>query len=236
MRHQQSSWHALFSFSEISPKTQTHLRNVYALLAVLVLNAALGTWFAIWMDIGTRFATLGLVLSLVLTIFIVASAGNPALQTARLVAAAFFAFVNGCSIAPLVNLAITIDPALIVTALSTSVVIFASFTGAALYSRRRSLLFLGGLLGSAISVLLVLSLLTFFIRSLAPFSFNLNLYLGLIVFSLYIVYDTQLIVEKAELGDFDYVQHTLDLFIDLIAIFVRILIILLKNLKEDKKK
>lgn len=42
----------------------------------------------------------------------------------------------------------------------------------------------------------------------------------------YIVVDTQEIVERAHLGDLDYVKHALTLFTDLAAVFVRILIIM----------
>ena len=54
----------------------------------------------------------------------------------------------------------------------------------------------------------------------------------------YIVFDTQEIIEKAHLGDMDYVKHALTLFTDFVAVFVRILIIMLKNAseKEEKKK
>lgn len=57
----------------------------------------------------------------------------------------------------------------------------------------------------------------------------LQLYFGLLVFVGYIVVDTQQIIEKAHLGDLDYVTHALTLFTDFFAVFVRILIIMVSS-------
>ena len=62
-----------------------------------------------------------------------------------------------------------------------------------------------------------------------------NIYLGLLVFSGYVVFDTQVIVEKASQGNTDVIQHALELFIDFVAIFVRILIILMRNKERDER-
>lgn len=42
----------------------------------------------------------------------------------------------------------------------------------------------------------------------------------------FVLYDTQLIIEKCRAGNKDFVTHALDLFIDFIGIFKRLLIIL----------
>ena len=46
----------------------------------------------------------------------------------------------------------------------------------------------------------------------------------------YILFDTQMIIERADRGDYDYIKHSLDLFVDLIGLFVRLLIIAVSNI------
>ena len=86
------------------------------------------------------------------------------------------------------------------------------------------------MLSSGLSMLCVLSLANIFARSMVVF--NIQLYLGLLVFCGFVVFgmlqhhhtlnihinshiftDTQLIVEKAIQGDKDFVSHSLELFI-----------------------
>ncbi|XP_046688378.1 probable Bax inhibitor 1 [Homalodisca vitripennis] len=50
----------------------------------------------------------------------------------------------------------------------------------------------------------------------------------------FVLYDTQLIIEKRRQGDKDFVAHSVDLFIDFIGIFRRLIIILAE--KEDRNK
>lgn len=53
----------------------------------------------------------------------------------------------------------------------------------------------------------------------------------------FVVFDTQLMVEKASLGDRDFAWHAAELFIDFVGIFVRICIILMRNReKRDSRK
>ena len=149
-----------------------------------------------------------------------------------LMAASLF---EGASIGPLIDLAINIDPSILISAFVGSAVAFACFSAAAMLARRREYLYLGGLLSSGISMLLWLQFASsIFGGSAALFKFEL--YFGLLIFVGYMVVDTQDIIEKAHCGDLDYVKHALTLFTDFIAVFVRILIIMLKNSAEKSEK
>ena len=48
----------------------------------------------------------------------------------------------------------------------------------------------------------------------------------------FIIFDTQSIVEKARRGNRDYVMHSVELFIDFVAIFKRLLIILTDKVRS----
>lgn len=143
---------------------------------------------------------------------------------------------QGLSIGGLVEMVAFIDPAIIVTAFMGTVAVFGCFSLAALVAKRRSYLYLGGLLGSALTIAFWLSIANLFFRSVAIM--NLQLYGGLLMFVGFVVFDTQLIIEKASMGDYDYPSHAITLFVDFVAIFVRLLIILAKNSqrRDDNKK
>ena len=97
-----------------------------------------------------------------------------------------------------------------------------------LFFLHRSYLFLGGYLSSAILGFMALRLVGW-ITGIGAIAYSIELYLGLLVFSGYVLFDTQLIVERASAGDFDHVKHALDLFVDFVAILVRVVIILMRN-------
>jgi len=144
-----------------------------------------------------------------------------------------FTFIEGLSIGPLLEGVLNLDPSIVTSAFLGTVCIFASFSAAAYFAERRSYLFLGGLLGTALSSLLVLGFLNIFFRS--ALILNASLYLGLLVFCGFVIFDTQLIIEKASAGEKDFVWDSLELFLDFVNIFVRLLIILSKDNKKNKK-
>ncbi|KAG5089782.1 hypothetical protein JHK86_002394 [Glycine max] len=209
------NYDTLKNFRQISPVVQNHLKQVYFTLCFAVVAAAVGAYLHVLLNIGGFLTTVAC-----------------RKRVTLLMAASLF---QGASIGPLIDLAIQIDPSLIFSAFVGTSLAFACFSGAALVARRREYLYLGGLVSSGLSILLWLHFASsIFGGSTALFKFEL--YFGLLVFVGYIVVDTQEIVERAHLGDLDYVKHALTLFTDLVAVFVRILVIMLKNSAERNEK
>ncbi|KAG4206363.1 hypothetical protein ERO13_A03G004800v2 [Gossypium hirsutum] len=224
------SYSTFKNFSQISPLVQSHLKRVYLTLCCALVASAFGAYLHILWNIGgylTTFACFGTMIWLL---------SIPTYQEQKrvslLMASAVF---QGASIGPLIDLAIKIDPSVLVAAFVGTALAFACFSGAAMLARRREYLYLGGLLSSGVSILMWLHFASsVFGGSTTLFMFEI--YFGLLVFVGYMVVDTQDIIEKAHLGDLDYVKHALTLFTDFVALFVRILIIMLKNSAEKNEK
>jgi len=224
---------SIFSFAPISKDVQQHLKNVYLTLGISLLSATLGVFAHLKFAIGsaTFLCSLCGVGSL---LFLLATPTQRDNLAQRLVLLLGFSFFQGVLLGPLVQLALILEPSLIFIALSSTVVIFACFSLASIMANnQRTYLYWGGALSSALSTLFWMSFLGMFFHS--PLNLTIQIYGGLLLFIGYVLYDTQLIILKSENGDNDFVKHSVELFIDFVAIFVRILIILLKNSQKDKK-
>jgi len=221
------NWSALGKTSQIPARTQQHLVQVYTTLAGSLLFAALGTIFYLFFHVHRYipiFASFASLFWLFMT---------PKEQVGtRVGILGLFSFLTGMHIGPLIDLIIDIDPAIITSAFLGTVCIFVCFSASAYFASRRSYLFLGGFISSALTTLIFLNFLNIFFGSLILF--NISLYGGLLLFCAYIMFDTQLIIEKASSGTYDVVTDSLELFLDFINIFVRLLIILAKDKKNKK--
>ncbi|EQC31773.1 hypothetical protein SDRG_10562 [Saprolegnia diclina VS20] len=226
-----SSWNmeALFKANDISIPVQQHLVRVYTALAATLLAAAVGVGLDMAYDLAgitTVCATVGLIFGL----FFV----EKHLVMKRLGMLMAIATCTGVNIGPLVATALNVDPAVVVTACLATTVIFVCFTGSALIEKRRSYMYMMSFISSATMVMSLISLVNLFSRSIALY--NAHLYMGLLVFCAYVLFDTQMIIEKATMGDTDFVLHALDLFLDFVNIFVRLVVILLRNKEQKDKK
>ncbi|XP_043715754.1 bax inhibitor 1-like [Telopea speciosissima] len=225
------SYESLKNFRQISPVVQNHLKQVYLALGCALVASAVGVYLHLLWNIGgflTTLACLGSILWLLST-----PPYEERKRVTLLMAAALF---EGASVGPLIDLAIEIDPSILISCFVGTAIAFGCFSAAAMLAKRREYLYLGGLLSSGLSILFWLHFASsIFGGSTALFQFEL--YFGLLLFVGYIVVDTQEIIERAHLGELDYVKHSLTLFTDFAAVFVRILIIMIKNAAEkDEKK
>jgi Bax inhibitor 1 len=219
-------WKAVLKTNEISPQVQKHLSNVYATLTLGIATAAMSAALSLYTGFfgqWTGLAGLGMLVWLMMT---------PRDDPKRLPLFLGFTALEGLCVAPLIGAVMMIDPSIIATAFLMTTSVFACFSGAALFAKRRSFLYLGGILSSALSWLLFLSLMNSFFH-VGAFA-SINLYVGLLVFSGYVVFDTQLMIEKASQGSADVIDDAVGLFLDFVNIFIRIMVILAKMSKKKE--
>jgi len=230
--HQLPSMKTLKAMMDFDSKVATHLRDVYAVLCMMVLSATVGSVVHLQMHLGGTFSGIA---AMLLAVYL-GSTSSPygRFDNTRFLLLLGFGFLKGLSLGSLIEHALYMDSGLVVTALLATTVVFGCFSAAAIFARRRSYLFLGGVLGSVMTYMCIASLANIFLGW--TIINEANIYLGLLVFSGYVVFDTQVIIEKATQGNRDVVQHALELFIDFAAIFVRILIILMRNKERDERE
>ncbi|NXT48744.1 BI1 inhibitor, partial [Pluvianellus socialis] len=189
---------ALFKFSHISASTQEHLKRVYASFALCMFVAATGAYI----NVVTHFFQFSLLTglgALGLIVWLTATPHSQETEQKRLGMLAGFAFLTGRwapGTLPRSHSPPLLSPSIIPTAFLGTATIFACFSLSALYARRRSFLYLGGFLLSGLTLMLLSSLLNAFVGS--TWLFTANLYLGLMIMCGFVLFDTQLIIEKAE--------------------------------------
>ncbi|CAH1248882.1 bax inhibitor 1-like [Branchiostoma lanceolatum] len=225
--------HALTDFSQLEKPVKEHLKKVYSSLAIAMLAAAAGAYIHL-MTGFIQGGFLSAIASIGLLIWLGMTDNAPRNQLKRLGIMGGFAFCVGLGLGPLMDTVIQIDPSIIPTAFIATTVVFVSFTLSALWAENRYYLFLGGILMSGVQMLMFAGLFNLFFRSY--FLFQAQLYVGLAIFCAFVLYDTQLIVEKRRRGDTDYIWHSVDLFLDFVNIFRRIMIILAQRQQEKKSK
>lgn len=209
---------------ELSTSVLNHLTRVYTTLGSTAFAAALGVLLQRQTNFPPQVASLislGFALSLATT-------------KAELYKLLGFGLFNGMGMGQLVGLALKVNSNLVPVALASTGAVFASFAAAATLSPRRSLLYLYGVLGSALSVLSITGLVNVFAQN--RLLFNVNLYGGLAMFVGYVCADSQMIIERADMGDRDYVSHAWMLFTDLSGIFTRLLVILIRQQQQQQQQ
>ena len=213
---------SILNFAPLDATVQKHVSNVYTQLTVcfgLALAGALMTLNRV-MNVSFELATILTLVSFFAVMFGSQNHRRPALYG--------YTFFQGITLGYFTDF---IGKDVIVHSLLGTMAVFLCFTVAALSAPSRSFLYLGGILASATSILLWNNLLGSF---LGYQSITLEIYGGLVVFCGYVVFDTQMMIAKAESGIKDVEGDCLNLWIDLVNLFVRIARVLKE--KDEKKK
>ncbi|XP_022917463.1 bax inhibitor 1 isoform X2 [Onthophagus taurus] len=223
------------SFSnKLEEPVRQHLKNVYACLTMSTMAAAAGASIHLFTNIiqAGFLASVGALVCFFLLMTTPDDNGKKLhLRIGYLLG---FAGLTGVGMGPLLEHVILLDPNLISTALAGTTLVFISFSICSMLAERGKWLYLGGTLMTLLNTVLLLSFANLFFGS--NLLFQAHLYLGLVMMCGFVLYDTQLIIEKRRMGSKDFVAHSMDLFIDFIGMFKRILIILSQKARANQEE
>jgi FtsH-binding integral membrane protein len=220
-----------FEFTTLEKPVKDHLRNVYGTMGIALLACALGGYVHLFTSILSAgfLSTFG---AFGLAVWLMCLTPTRDNFQQRLGILLGFSFLTGVSMGPHLEYVISLDPSIVPTAFLATSLIFICFSVCALLCDDNRFLALGGILMSGLSWLILLSFIYIFTG--IQLVFTAHVYLGLIVMCGLILYDTHSIINKRRMGDDDYIKHTLDLFLDFIGVFRRLLVILSE--KSDNRR
>lgn len=218
--------------NRLEAPVRQHLKNVYGTLMMTCAAASVG----VYIDVFTRFQAgfLTAIIGAGLMLALIATPDNGKNTKLRLGYLLGFGLTSGMSTGPLLQYAAFVDPSIIVTALLGTTLVFVCFSLASMLADRGSWLFLGGTLMTLFTSMSLMTLMNLFMQS--HFLYQAHIYLGLLLMCGFVLYDTQLIIEKRRMGSKDFVQHALELFIDFIGIFRRLVIILTQKEEQSRRR
>ena len=221
------------SYGVLSRRTRQHLINVYIRLGITVLFTALGGFLAAQGYIPE--GRLAPILAGAGSLLVVQSTTLNA--TVRSVFLYGFGFLEGWGLAPLTNRMLEVEPGMLYQSALMSLLVFASFSATALYSQRRTFIYYGGVLMSAMLILAMAGLANLLYPT--RFVFDILVYVGLLVFAFMVAFHTQVIVERSESERnlrLDSINDSVMLFNNLIAVFVRIAIIMMQQREREEER
>lgn len=201
----------------MTPHVRAHLARVYSLVAAGVGVAGAGSALMMLTPLGRTVPwfvpMFGGFIPLLWLMW-----APPRSVEARMALFFSFAFLEGMTLAPLVKA--TMIKGVLGTSLVLTGCIFVGFSAAAYLSPRASMLkFQGPLYGMLIGMVAI-SLLNLIYPT--AFAHSIVLYGGLALFSMFIAVDTQAMVERARCGGSDHVQDAVQMFLNVVNVFVRI--------------
>ena len=208
----------LANFKEISSKARAKLTEVYGLLAGATALMVLGI-----MTFPAYLATWRITLLLVKIGLIIYMATLPVEKKSTKISVLLtIGYIFGGTMQQLIGMYLAVRPDILMNAIGYTACMFGSFTAMSLLSKRRSFLFLGGIISTMVSCLFWMAIIRFIFGYAIVGGFIYSM-IGVVLASLYVIFDTQLVVERLSRGDYDTPKHALLLFVDLVQLFIKVL-------------
>lgn len=214
---------------KLEPPVKSHLKQVYSTLAMATLAAGAGSYIHLFTNFMAGLLTALGAMGFGMALYMTPDDGKNTQK--RLSYLMGFAGCTGLAMGPLIEVAIHLNPRIIPMSFISTCLVFASFSLSSIFSNHGKWLYMGGALMSMLSVMMFMTIVNLFIGSY--FLFQIQLYLGLIVFCVFVMYDTATIITKRRMGDTDYIRHAMVLFIDFVDIFQRLLVILMQKERSN---
>eukprot|EP01013_Petalomonas_cantuscygni_P017755 TRINITY_DN3499_c0_g2_i1.p1 TRINITY_DN3499_c0_g2~~TRINITY_DN3499_c0_g2_i1.p1 ORF type:complete len:321 (+),score=46.11 TRINITY_DN3499_c0_g2_i1:115-1077(+) len=205
----------------LTPDVMKHVRSVYAMLASGIGLSFVTAVAAIGLGMPMGVCAVGGLLALGPILYLGFKPDAP--QSTR--KAMFYGATGlvGLGSAPLI--AMGAASGVMLPAFLVASGVFGGFTIAALLARNGSMLRLGGPLMGALLVLLIVQLLGAFGVVTVPMNFML--WAMLAIFSLFVSFDTQAMIVRAQCGETDPTQDAIGLFISFMNIFKTVMMLMM---------
>jgi FtsH-binding integral membrane protein len=228
----------LFRMGHTDRRVQSHLIQVYALLACASVSASTGALSTLLTQLNQSafFPPLVSIATLASVVYIAYTRNGSGKRTQRSRIAALLTagFCFGSHATSVMAFAAAVDPSIPPKALLGTASVFVSFSLSALLARRRSLLFLGGIAGTLLNTLMLLRFAK--LLGVGASVYDANIFVGLAVFLLYTIADTQAIIERANALELDPVCDALTLLIDAAGVLTRLALALTRSKTEKQSR
>jgi len=208
------------------------MRKVYGTLAAGIGIAAGSSMFAMATPLGAMSPIIPALASMVPLMGLMYTSKHTTSHALRVGMFAAFTGLSGVAMAPLLMVALKVNPVIVPQAFMLTTALFGTMTGLSMFAKPGATLRWGVPLGGGLLLLMATGVGAMFVPVTSawyPLLHNVYTYGGLALFSAYVAYDTQKMIDEYEMGEDDHLKHAVDLFIDFRVIFMSIVRILISR-------
>jgi len=227
----------LLNFAPITAAQQKHLTRVYASLFGGVIVTGCGVWF--FLNVFAIPALLSVISTVACSLFLAGSHSgahmNKETERKKLMLFGGLSFSMGTLLGPYIGYVSSLNAAILPTAFFGTLATFGCFSIAALFAKKRTFLYLGSLLATALVYLSLTDFFNYFFFK-SRMVHDITLYTGLLVYLGFVLYDTQLTLEDFNRGSRDYIFHAVQFYTDFVGIFIRLMQILAQQEERKNEK